>query len=392
MSLNEKLDRFLADNQELEQLTARLAAFNVFRALKIEKVEIRHSNTLGWLLDPNESHGLGDIVLRRVLSNMLLESEAAIPGVSAAKVELMEFSDVEVWREWKHIDIVVIDRGNKLVLLIENKIGSGEGEGQLARYREVVGKEFASFKFVPVFLTIEGVESDDEEAVDYISYSHAQLLAVVERIVEQRQSQLSEPVAGFLHQYMQTLRRLTMQDKQLTDLCRRIYRKHREAIDLIVEYGMASVFTQTAVDVLKKDGEYEILCERPNEVWFMPASWTKVVPENGNAWQHLTRPVSVACWLHKSRRDKMYLKFEVCRMNDPKLRMRCVEHLREAGFKLTKRAFDEDAKYSRFLNDSRAISEFDNEEELRDAVDKLLTDAKEDFQKALAVLREVFKK
>jgi len=49
------LDTFLADNPELEQLSAQLATFNIFRALKIERAEIRHSNTLGWLLDPSES-------------------------------------------------------------------------------------------------------------------------------------------------------------------------------------------------------------------------------------------------------------------------------------------------------------------------------------------------
>ena len=53
----DKLDKFLADNDELEQLSAELATFNVFRVLKIEDAEIRHSNTLGWLLDPRIVQG-----------------------------------------------------------------------------------------------------------------------------------------------------------------------------------------------------------------------------------------------------------------------------------------------------------------------------------------------
>jgi hypothetical protein len=55
------IDKFLADNPELEDLSAILSTFNVFRALKIEQVEIRHSNVLAWLLDPEETHGLSDI-------------------------------------------------------------------------------------------------------------------------------------------------------------------------------------------------------------------------------------------------------------------------------------------------------------------------------------------
>ena len=146
----ENLDRFLADNAELEELSARLSEFNVFRALKIEQVEIRHSNVLAWLLDPDESHGFSEIVLKRLLSNILLLSEKTIHGISAAQVELMSFPDIEVSREWRNIDIVVIDRTNKLVLFFENKIYSSESEGQLVKYLELVKKEFPDFTIIPV--------------------------------------------------------------------------------------------------------------------------------------------------------------------------------------------------------------------------------------------------
>jgi hypothetical protein len=43
------LNQFLVDNWELEQLSAKLAAFNILKVLKIEKAEIRHSNVLAWL-------------------------------------------------------------------------------------------------------------------------------------------------------------------------------------------------------------------------------------------------------------------------------------------------------------------------------------------------------
>ena len=110
------IDRFLADNPEFESLSARLSQFNVFRALNIEKVEIRHSNVLAWLLDPDESHGFSNIVLRRLLSNILLMSDKTIKGLSAAKVELLDFSDIEVLREWKNIDLLIIDRLNSIIL------------------------------------------------------------------------------------------------------------------------------------------------------------------------------------------------------------------------------------------------------------------------------------
>ena len=64
-----RLDAFLVDNQELESLTARLARFNLFRVLNIEKAEILHSNVLAWLLTSGETRGLGNTFLRGFLSS-----------------------------------------------------------------------------------------------------------------------------------------------------------------------------------------------------------------------------------------------------------------------------------------------------------------------------------
>ena len=41
------LNRFLVDNVELEELSARLDVFNILNILDIEKAEICHSNVLG---------------------------------------------------------------------------------------------------------------------------------------------------------------------------------------------------------------------------------------------------------------------------------------------------------------------------------------------------------
>ncbi len=384
------LDRFLADNPELEQLSARLATFNVFRALKIERQEIRHSNTLGWLLDPSESHGLGDVFLRRIMSNMLLGT--SVRGLTAAKVELMTFGDVEVRREWRHIDVLVIDRGNRLAILIENKVGCGEGKGQLARYRQIVLQEFPRFKLVPVFLTLEGDSTEDEDAGDFICYDYGQLLGVLQGIFDQRGSQMPEAVAAFLAQYIATLRRLTMQDTKLTELCRTIYRRHREAIDLIKEHGGMSLFNQVATDIIERDGGCENLNSSNSNLWFLPAPWARAVPENGTAWHHLKRNVGVACWFEQlEKRNRARLIFEVSRMSDPKLRLSCVKALRGAGFKLTKMAFNKDAKYSRFYTSSQSVSDWTNEEELTEALTTLFAKAKEQFPKVEAVLKKVFK-
>ena len=51
------LERFVIENDDLLELESHIGRFNIFDALRIERMEIRHSNFLAWLLDPNESHG-----------------------------------------------------------------------------------------------------------------------------------------------------------------------------------------------------------------------------------------------------------------------------------------------------------------------------------------------
>ena len=109
------LNRFLVGNNELEELTAELNIFNFFKILKIERVEIRHSNVLSWLLNPLENHGFADFFVKRFLSTILMESEQA--PFQPARIELMNFQDLEVRREWKNIDLLAISNVNKLILL-----------------------------------------------------------------------------------------------------------------------------------------------------------------------------------------------------------------------------------------------------------------------------------
>ena len=364
----EAIDRFLADNPDLEKLSARLSEFNVFQALKIEQREIRHSNVIAWLLDPDESHGFSDIVLRRVLSNILLLSDKTIPNISAAKVELLDFSDIEVLREWKNIDVLVIDRTNKIILFFENKILSGESKGQLAKYKQSIENEFSGFTIIPVFLTLTGHESTEGNAGDYICYSHLQLLSVLEKLYLLRKSQLADPVQIFIQHYLDILRRLTMQDEELMNLCKTIYRKHRKAIDLIVEYAKTSAFQEVMEEILKGEG-HEILYSGSSQAWFMPKSWANLIPENGLMWTSLKRPVSVCCFLYQESGKQIRICFEVSKMDNPKLRLKLVKALYEKGFKLTKKAFDENATYSRFYSKNIKVDDTSNDEKLRTAVE-----------------------
>ena len=49
---------------------------NIFRILKVDNYEIRHSNFLAWLFDPAENHGLGNLVFKTFIK-ILFENPKA---------------------------------------------------------------------------------------------------------------------------------------------------------------------------------------------------------------------------------------------------------------------------------------------------------------------------
>ena len=66
------LEELLLD-EDFIILISKIGRLNVFNALQLQNQEIRHSNFLAWLLNPNESHKLGDAFLKELLQIVLKE-------------------------------------------------------------------------------------------------------------------------------------------------------------------------------------------------------------------------------------------------------------------------------------------------------------------------------
>ena len=49
---------------------------NIFKALGAQHYELRHSNFLSWLLNPNENHGIGTIFLTKFLRDILTDDRS----------------------------------------------------------------------------------------------------------------------------------------------------------------------------------------------------------------------------------------------------------------------------------------------------------------------------
>ncbi len=367
-----KLDAFLVDNQELEALNARLAQFNLFRVLSIEHAEIRHSHMLAWLLTPGESHGLGSLFLRRFLSRFLMENEDVDVSFTPAKVELMPLDNVEVLREWHNIDILVHSAFGNWSLVIENKVNARESLTQLPRYRKTVEKEFPGGEIIPVFLTLGGDEPSDEgKEQGYVSLGHSQILEIAERIVFQHRSRIPADAAILIDHYIATLRRLTMSDPELVDLCKAIYRKHREAIDLIVEYGASSKVLDVCEEKAIKFVGKNMVTRTANRIWFLPREMALFQTEMVSGWGFLPKPYPVMWWFYYNKdKGRLRLTLEVGPIADSEYRLRLLKRIEKSGFSFWKKiAFRKEAKFTRIFSVAQKLEpgdqgEADNDPEI----------------------------
>lgn len=229
------LEALIVGNHELDQLEALVNQFNIFESIGVTRQELRHSDFLGFLLDPGQNHGLDDVFVRRLLQNILVKASHLNPSISPIHVDSWDLRQLKVRREWRYIDLLLVDEANKVVVLIENKVGTGEHSGQLATYLAVVRREYPGpeWQHLAIFLTPEGIAPSEAA---YQPASYGTVAEVVEAVAHARRDRLDPAAYHLMLHYAGMLRRHVVVDSQIADLCRRIYARHQRAIDLIIEH------------------------------------------------------------------------------------------------------------------------------------------------------------
>ncbi len=231
------LKTLVDDIEDLERLEALADRFNMFEALGLVRQEIRHSAFLRWILDPAEHHGLGDYPLRQFVRQVIKAGEA-VPGNTPSLFDLdgWNLARAEVRKEWRHIDLLIVCADQKFVCAIENKIDSGEGPCQLKRYQGVVQQAFPGYQKVFVFLTISGYAPEPPSDETWIPMSYQDIATAIENVLARRESQLNDEIKLFVQQYLDMVRRHIVEDSEMQELCQRLYKNHRRALDLIFEH------------------------------------------------------------------------------------------------------------------------------------------------------------
>ena len=220
--LRDEMRQLEADANFIE-LSEKCLTLNLFEILGTTTAEIRHSNFLAWLLDPKGNHGLQDRFLRAFAAK--LGQEDAVPK---------DLSSCFVLREWQHIDLLLICETGKYLLCIENKVFSHEHGNQLQRYRVLLTKEYRGYSMSFAFLTPDGISPEKEnDQKDWQPVSYTDVLDAIRSARENLA--LSPEVNLLLDHYTEAVMKHITGDKNIENLCKEIYTKHKDVLDIIFE-------------------------------------------------------------------------------------------------------------------------------------------------------------
>lgn len=126
----------------------------------------------------------------------------------------------------------LLDDRNRLAVIIENKIDAGEGIGQLEHYSTVVRHQYPDYKTLAFYLTPTGRMPSHEE---YLPLSYGTVCEVLDELGSGQSATLEPDVRTLITHYAMMLRRHIVGDSQITRLSQQIYKKHKQAIDLIYQ-------------------------------------------------------------------------------------------------------------------------------------------------------------
>ncbi len=272
------LERFATVNPDLSQLETNLGEFDAFSFLGVSRYEETHSKLLAWLLDPGESHDMGDLFLTMLLSDTgaATEKQFRTTDWSCSIVEREWYNVVD--EEVGFLDILVRNDKARFVCAIENKVFSSEHSNQLSRYRKAIENEFGGFYRSLLFVTrLAALPEQIDERDAWTPVGYETILRLVETLISRGANRANEDAIAFLRQYTTTLRRIIVPNDEVKRMATKIYLEHKDAIDLIYRHREDYIDSLTGffVEAVKHQEGWEYLGKREgNKLFaFIPRSW-----------------------------------------------------------------------------------------------------------------------
>lgn len=407
---NEELEAIFVNNPLLARIESHLGRFNPIRVMRMERMEIRHSAILAWLLDPAESHGLEDKFLKAFLGEAL-RGQSVLGAPSALDVARADLRDTVVRREWQHIDVFVHSVSNGWGFVIENKYDSRQHEGQLSKYLDRVhaglGSEADQIIVRGIFLTLH-----DEEPADarYAPINYETICRLLPRFVQQESHLLTAEVRTFLRHYIEILEEevgMSTEQSEMEKLAKQLYRDHKKVLDFVLEHGSASDFFVAAesligddlgyLDPFKVDGQKLRLSHADDRfLSFLPEAWYQGFGKDDLNWrgcENWWARYPLIAWLQlrpnaDGKSGQLTIYGEVGPLSEYEFRKDLIAAIQAAGkslgtsrIKFQNGAAVEGKRFSKFLKDNSIdVKDVQDADEISGAMRALLKRFKPEFE------------
>ncbi|WP_323861581.1 PDDEXK-like family protein [Xenorhabdus doucetiae] len=171
----DQLANFFSNLSEpLKAVRNRSLFFDPWEVAGLKRKEVRNTSVLAWLLDPQGTHGFGDLPLKALLQIIRTSQKAIFP------VDFHRYCRVQVETnpcgDSANCVDIEIDAGN-FFLLIEVKIDAIEQDKQIERYCLDAEKRAGERPWAVVFLTPHGKESltlraDNNDHISCLSWRY----------------------------------------------------------------------------------------------------------------------------------------------------------------------------------------------------------------------------
>ncbi len=242
---------------DLEAINNLLLPINVLEITGMGSQEIKHSNVLAWMFGDNQ-HQLGYEILAKFLGKV-----AAKEGDNESKsddilVPLRHYAyfpkherDIVIKREWNNIDLLIEDKANHVVIVIENKVWAGESDTQIAAYEATAGKVYPrkgtgasgnsksqedEWDVFYIFLTPDSVEVKNEKAQkNWLIAQYQTIHDIIKAILANETRDIPDQARMMLESYNDLLiKEGIVSNDKVKELCEKIWKHNKDALDVLI--------------------------------------------------------------------------------------------------------------------------------------------------------------
>ncbi|MEC8066562.1 MAG: PD-(D/E)XK nuclease family protein [Pseudomonadota bacterium] len=158
--------------EEVKALDQHLSKFNALEAAGMTNQEIKHSRTLASLLTPSIK---GTLVPEKNLKKF-------ISAFLGSDIDIGNSKDIEVYCEKYHIDILILNKKEKWLCAIENKVYAGQHGDQLKRYKNTIDRKYKDYRKSLLYLTLEKEVGFDSRDDDWRNITHQDVIDVLKTV------------------------------------------------------------------------------------------------------------------------------------------------------------------------------------------------------------------